>query len=457
MPRLWFYPHMRSSLRTPRPHLVSTSVLAIATVILSSFAPLPCNAGNERTVELIPSAESGWPQFRGLRRDGISDETGLSQSWPESGPKIAWTIGNLGRGFSSPTISNGRIFITGDVGEELRIFAFDMGGKPLWQQPNGLAWKDPYPGARSTPAYSAGRIYHQNAHGRVACFKAETGKELWSVELLEQFKGKNITWGLSECLLVDDRAVYATAGGAEALCVALDKTSGEVLWKSEPLVDSEGERSVESPSYVSPILIRFAGRRLLVGCSLRHLYCVDADSGRIEWTRRMPTMYSVLSMMPAVVGDGIFMTAPHGKGGYLFRLLPPAAPDAKVGFEQLWSTRLDTLQGCVVNVDGRLLGAFYPGRKGWAAVDVKNGEVLYTAPDFVKGAGLYADNRLYALCEDGWMLLLKPTSTQFEVKGRFRLAEASGRDAWAHPVIHDKRLYLRYHDTLSCYEIGAGE
>ncbi len=442
---------------SPRPHTFASLLVAIATVAISSLLPVQSCSAAGQPIELAASSEPGWPQFRGPRRDGICDETGLLSSWPESGLKTLWSAADLGRGFSSPVIANGRIFITGDVEDELRIFALDLNGKPIWQATNGSYWKDPYPGARSTPAYSAGRLYHLNAHGRLACFEAETGKELWAVNILEKFKGQNITWGISECLLVDDRAVYATAGGSEALCVALDKTTGEVLWKSAPLFDSEGERSVENASYVSPILVRFAGRNLLIGCSLRHLYCVDAENGQIQWTRRMPTTYSVLSMMPAVVGDGIFMTAPNGKGGRLFRLLPPSGAAGKVGMEELWSTRLDTLQGCVVNVNDRLLGAFYPGRKGWAAVDTKNGEVLYTAPDFVKGAGLYADQRLYALCEDGWMLLLEPTDKQFEVRGRFRLADASRRDAWAHPVIHNKRLYLRYHDTLHCYDIASAE
>jgi hypothetical protein len=52
-------------------------------------------------------------------------------------------------------------------------------------------------------------------------------------------------------------------------------------------------------------------------------------------------------------------------------------------------------------------------------------------------------------------LLLHPTATEFEVKGRFRLAMGRDRDAWAHPVILDGRLYLRYHDTLQCHDIRA--
>jgi outer membrane protein assembly factor BamB len=405
--------------------------------------------------QLIASSESGWPQFRGPRRDGICDERGLLQSWPEGGPKLLWSVTNLGRGFSSPSISRERLYITGDVGEELHLFAFDLNGAPLWKATNGAAWKTPYPGARATPTYSSGRVYHENAHGRLACFDGESGKELWSVDLLQRFGGKNIEWGLSECLLVDNRAVYATAGGREALMVALDKRTGDLLWKSKPLYDSEGEKPLENASYVSPILVEFAGRRLLISCSLRHLFCIDAADGALQWTRRMPTAYSVLAMMPVLVDDTVFMTAPHGKGGRLFRLLRPSSPTGSVDVEEVWNTQLDTCQGGVVYQQGKLFGSFYSGRKGWGAVDAKTGQVAYQGPEFVKGAVTYADERLYVLSEDGWMRLLEAGDGGFKLHGQFRFTPAKANDAWAHPVIHNSRLYLRYHQTFSCYDIRA--
>ncbi len=122
--------------------------------------------------------------------------------------------------------------------------------------------------------------------------------------------------------------------------------------------------------------------------------------------------------------------------------------------EEGWTSKLETCQGGVVHVNGRLFGSFYQGRKGWAAVDATSGVTLFTAPDIVKGAGLWADQRLYALSEDGWMRLLEPLPDRYETTGQFRFVTASN-DAWAHPVILDGRLYLRYHDTLSCFTVKA--
>jgi hypothetical protein len=146
---------------------------------------------------LIASPEPGWPQWRGRRRDGISDEKGLLASWPEGGPKLLRKVSGLGRGWSSPIVVGQRLFITGDVGDDLVIFAFDREGKPLWQAKNGKSWQGQFPGARACCAFSEGRLYNCNAHGRVACLEAATGKELWAVEILDRFEGRNITWALS--------------------------------------------------------------------------------------------------------------------------------------------------------------------------------------------------------------------------------------------------------------------
>jgi outer membrane protein assembly factor BamB len=401
----------------------------------------------------VASPESGWPQFRGPKRDGVSDERGLLPTWPEGGPKALWSVNGLGTGFSSPIVSRGRIYLTGDIGDDLHVFALDLSGKQIWQAKNGAAWKEEYPGARASVTYYGGKIYHRNAHGRVACLNAEDGKEIWTLDVAGRFGAKNITWGLGECLLVDDETVYVTAGGSDALIVALDRLTGEVIWKSEPLRDTEGEQPFESPSYASPILLKFAERKFVIGCSLKHLFCADAATGKIEWTKPFPTRYSVLAMMPTFFGmDRLFMTAPHGSGGHAYQLTAKH-PGAPLGVNDVWTSQLDTCQGGVVSVKGTLYGSFYSDRKGWAAVSSKTGEVLYTSTEFLKGAAVYADGRLYAFAEDGWMLLLEPTAKEFVIRGRFRLAEAARRDAWAHPVVYNGRLYLRYHDTLSCYDV----
>ena len=122
--------------------------------------------------------------------------------------------------------------------------------------------------------------------------------------------------------------------------------------------------------------------------------------------------------------------------------------------EKAWSTTLDTCTGTVLLVDGLLYGSGYKKHKSWLCLDWKSGEIRYELKGLTTGAAVYADGRLYCLAEDGRAALLRPTPERFEIDGQFRLLPERVRDAWAHPVLLHGKLYLRYHDTLWCYDVG---
>ena len=234
-------------------------IVAGGALAIASAAPAAEGGGT-----LIACKEPGWAQWRGPRRDGVSDEAGLLQSWPEGGPKLLWTASEIGRGWSSPIIVGGTIFLTGDVGRQLRVYAMSMGGKPKWQVANGEAWKKPFPGARAACCYSAGRLYNMNGHGRVVCLEAATGKEIWAVEVYKRFAAKNPYFGGAECLLVDGPRLIVSPGGAKGLLAALDKETGKTVWASD--VGAEGD---ETAGYSSPILVEFGGRRQVIATRRR--------------------------------------------------------------------------------------------------------------------------------------------------------------------------------------------
>ena len=90
-------------------------------------------------------------------------------------------------------------------------------------------------------------------------------------------------------------------------------------------------------------------------------------------------------------------------------------------------------------------------------MDWATGETKCELKDFTTGAAVYADSRLYCFDERGQVGLLNPTADSLEVTGRFQLITDRVRDAWAHPVVHDGRQYLRYHDSLWCYDVRVGQ
>ena len=406
------------------------------------LAPLAAAAQNVPD-GLIASPEPDWPQWRGPRRDGISEEKGLLPSWPAGGPALLWKIDGLGTGWSSPIIVGERLYITGDVGDDLVIFALDHNGKVQWRAKNGRAWKTPYPGARACCAYSEGRLYHLNAHGRLACLDAESGKELWAADILERFGGRNITWAISECLLVDGPRVIVTPGGTKALMAALDKRTGETLWTTEPL-------ATDRTSHSSPILFRYAGRRLIANCSSAHGFGVDADTGKLLWTIPLNNPHGVNVATPIYGAGCLFFVTPYAEHGRLYRL---RSDTRKIDAVHVWTSPLDTVTGCGVLVDGILFASGYREVKSWLALDWHTGQTTSEIKDLTTGAAIYADGRLYVLDEEGTAALLKPGPNSLAIVSQFRLTAARGHDAWAHPVLHNARLYLRYHDTLWCYDV----
>ena len=429
----------------------------IARTVLCAVLAFSCGNRHCRAADTKPH----WPQFRGPTRDGISTETGLLQTWPEGGPKQVWEVDGLGKGYSSPIIVDGVLYITGDVGEDLVVFAFDLDGKPKWKAKNGQSWKKSWPGCRASCTWNDGLLYHMNGHGRVICMEPATGAQKWVVDVLERFEAPNIKWGISECLLVDGDRVIVTPGGRKALMAALDKKTGETVWASKPLHFARthrfGGKAVDPPEpdfdkagYASPSLLEVGGRRLLMGCSARHLFCVDAENGGIVWKQGVFVRWEVIASMPAICGNSVFFTVPDEFGGKLWNVKADAD---SVALEPAWQTPLDSCHGAMVLVDGRLYGAGHKKSKEWGCIDVATGKMLYTRADLAKGCAAYADGRLYLLSEKGIVELVEPTDAGFETKGRFRLVQPKQSDVWPHPVICGGRLYLRYHDTLRCYDI----
>ena len=386
-----------------------------------------------------------WPRWRGPNRDGKCPETNLLTAWPEGGPKLLWSVIGIGRGWSAPIIADGLLYITGDIGEDLWIFAYrlDPVAKIHWKARNGRSWKRPYSGARSSCTYDGGKLYHMNAHGRVVCLDAASGKTVWTVDTFKRFGAKEIRWGHSECLLIDSERLIVTPGGRKAMMAALDKKTGKTIWSSAPL-------GKDAASYASPVLFEYGGMRHLVSFSSNQAFGVNADTGKILWRRPRPTRYQVIATVPVHHDGKVFVTSPDGRPAEQYRL---KVSEGKVTVEQTWTSELNCLSGGVIHSGGRLYGSGYRKGDGWFCVDFATGRTLYTKRDLNSGSVILADGLLYCFSERGEMALLKPTDKGFETKGRFRRVGAKTKDSWAHPVICNGRLYLRYHDTLWCHDI----
>ncbi|HEY6659639.1 MAG TPA: PQQ-binding-like beta-propeller repeat protein, partial [Pyrinomonadaceae bacterium] len=202
----------------------SMRILLLAIVALLSLAHLT-----------VAQPGANWPQWRGPNRDGISKETGLLKQWPAEGPPLAWKASGAGRGYSSFSVANGKLYTMGLRGDREFVIAFDIAtGKEAWATAHGSAFRnDRGDGPRGTPTIDGERIYALGGAGDLSCLDARTGKIVWTKNVLKEFGGSNIQWGISESPLVLGNKVLVNAGGPGASIVALNKADGSVIWKSQ--------------------------------------------------------------------------------------------------------------------------------------------------------------------------------------------------------------------------------
>lgn len=395
---------------------------------------------------LLSSSEPDWPQWRGPRRDAISGETGLLDAWPEGGPKLLWKTTGMGKGWCSPIVVGERMYIVGDVGGELKIFAMGLDGKVKWRVTNGKAWKKPFPGGRGSCCYSDGKIYQINGFGRLVCLDATDGKELWTVNILERFDAKQPFFGVSECLLIDGDNVIVTPAGKKAIIAALDKKTGKTVWagKARP-------EDTETAGYSAPILVYWGRRkRILIASTSFRTFAADARTGKVLWTAKLPLTKNACSTIPVLCGDSVFITSTSIKEQFSSMLRISSGAD-KVS--KTWTEQFRTTCGSSVQVAGDLYMASERGVKGFLRIDAKTGKVKAKLPDPIDASMVWADGKLFVLSATGKAMLLKTTSDGFKELGSFAIVEGKKKDAWTHPVLLNGRLYLRYHDTLFCYDV----
>jgi alcohol dehydrogenase (cytochrome c) len=184
------------------------------------------------------SLAADWPQWQGPSRDGKSADTGLLKQWPQDGPPLAWRIDKLGGGDGGPAIAAGRIFIMSNRGDKEVVWALsEKDGSEVWVSPLGPAFQQRASqgkeGPGCTPTVDGERLYVEGLAGNVACLQVSDGKVLWQRNMTEDFGGRAPMWSYRESPLIDGDKVIVTPGGADATMVALNKLTGETIWKAK--------------------------------------------------------------------------------------------------------------------------------------------------------------------------------------------------------------------------------
>ncbi len=389
-----------------------------------------------------------WPQWRGPQRNGISKETGLLKEWPAEGPKLVWQIHDLGDGYSTPSVIGDRLYVLSSKGpddEFVQARAVDD-AKQVWSTRIGKVGpnKGPqYPGSRSTPTCDGERLYALGSDGDLACLEAATGKARWQKNLRTDFGGEPGQWAYSESPLIDGDALVCTPGGTEATIVALNKMTGETIWKSAV---PDGDQA----AYASIIVVEVGGVKQYVQFLSKGLVGVDAKTGKFLW-RYDKTAKGSPANIPTPVARDAFIYSSTRSGGGLVQL--KVTPDAVEAEQVYFEPKLPNSIGGSVLVDGYLYGTT---SGGLLCVEFATGEVKWQERAVGASAVCYADGRLYVHGDKDDVALVEPTPEAYHEKGRFALPDQPDRgkaQAWAYPLVANGRLYIRDLDSLWSYDI----
>lgn len=350
-----------------------------------------------------------WPQFRGPGGQGQSSETGLPVQWSES-KNVTWKVPVPGRGWSSPVVAQGRVWLTTarPVGREtsLRLMAFELAtGKPaldveVFRLRSSELQHAKNSHASPTPIVGGERVYvHFGAEGTAAL--STDGKLLWKTQLAYQTQHGN--GGSPE--LAGDLLIISCDGFDESFVAALDTRTGKTRWRTN-------RRQPYSQAYSTPLVIRVGDRDQVISPGASNAFAYDPQTGKEIWRVNYGDGFSNVPR-PVYAGGLVFITTgfhqpsmlavrPDGTGdvtrthvAWKLSRGAPLTPSPIVAGNEIYVVTDNGIASCL---DVRTGALHWQQRLG----------------NSFSASPVLADGRIFFLDEDGRTTVIKPGTT-FEV------------------------------------------
>ncbi len=405
-------------------------VIALVIILIPLF--MSCKQG--------PTEISQW---RGPDRDGFYPDKNLLKVWPEEGPELLWSFEGLGKGYTSVAVTKDKIYTSGVLDSLSYIFALNHSGELLWKKDYGKPWTNNFPGTRSTPLIYDGAGYLLSGLGKLVCYDLNNGETIWSVDLYKDYLAREVRFGMTENLLIDEGKLFVTPGGVKHNVLALNPKNGDLIWSSR----ANGEKS----AYCSPQLIEITGKKYLLTCTAQSAICLDPENGEMLWSHDLQYPHGIHGNTPVYHDGYVFAMNGWEHGSVMMKI----KEDGK-GVDEVWRSNLFDLEhGDVLRIGDNIYGTDYT-TKHFSCVDWKTGVVKDSIKEFSPGSVIAADGMIYCYTYAGEMALIKPTQNSFEIVSSFKVP-GKKRDHLAHPVIYDGKLYLRYDKSIWVYSISAKE
>ena len=397
----------------------------------------------------IMMAKSQLYDWRGPGRSGVYNETGLLKEWPASGPDLLWEAEDLGFGYSSVTVTNDAVYITGRVGEDDVLTALTLYGQKKWSVKYGKAWTRNHDGTRCIPTYVDGNIYLISGSGDLVCVDTY-GNIKWSRNHYDMYNSSPLMFGISESPVYIDGKIISSPGGNKASVVAFDAEDGKVVWEAEPLN--------EGPQYINPLLIEHGGKKIFVTVTSNHIIGVNTSNGDMLWTVDYEKINNISGRssknhaVTPIYRDGYILVA----NGYDYIAVKLKLSTDGSNVDIVWTNKdLEPHHGGMVLLGNYVYSSNHLSNSmgDWLCVDWNTGETKWTERWHCKGPIISADGMLYIYEErTGHVGLARPNPEKLDIVSEFKINSGTGPH-WAHPVIKDGKLYIRHGEVLMVYSL----
>jgi outer membrane protein assembly factor BamB len=392
-----------------------------------------------------------WPHLRGPNYDAVSPEKGLVEAWPDDGPPMLWRK-ELRQGYSGFIGVGGRVLtqFQSSTGQYVLCLAA-VSGSEVWRRRIDWPWQPAgaYPGPYATPTWHAGRIYWTSPAGQVGCLDAETGRPVWSLDVLKKIDGKGTGFGFAATPLVEDGKVILPLGGEGASVVALDAATGATVWKAG-----------DDPASYCPVYpITFQGKRLAIALLQNSLVAHDLATGKVLWREGLSAGYDEHSAWPLYREPQLFTSSPFRLGGRLLRLEASGSPRAE------WASRELSNDVCSsVLTGGHIYGfdlqqlqasAHRPSRGRFKCLDFRTGKLRWQTDRVGQATVVIADGKLVLLADTGTLILARAAPESYDELARAKVLE--GGLCWTPPLLYHGRVYVRNPARAVCLHLGSPE
>jgi outer membrane protein assembly factor BamB len=365
------------------------------------------------------AAAEDWPQWRGPNRDGISTE----KAWSPAGQAEALWTKQVGLGYSTMSITDGRLYTIGFDGEAGRdvVLCLDaLSGEELWRHtyPANKMAKFHGGGSLTTPSVEGNDVYVFSREGKYTQLDAKTGEERWTIDLEDEYDLTRPTWGFAASPLILDDMIVVHGGKV----MAFEKGKTKLRWISEDY----------GHAYSTPSDCTLKGRDCLAVMGGKQFVLLDRKGGKQLATFPWETKYDVNAASPVVIDDErVWISSGYGHGGAMLRF-----DGEKV--EQLWFTRdMKNQMSTSVLIGGHLYGLDEAVLK---CFDLE-GKELWRQRGMGKGALSAAGDRLLIHTGRGELAVVKSDPQQYQELAR--LPATDGGVCWTMPILVNGVIYLR--------------